>query len=145
LLGGVFAAMAVSATTRASACPTKRALSSGSRGYGAEARFELDLVRVGRHRPEWNRLQAVARDVLARQHRQDARQGARRARIDAADACMRVRRAHHAGIRLTREVEVVGVAAAAAQKTSVLLACHRLANALARARRSGLQKGHSGP
>src|SRR6185369_3322437 len=88
------------------------------------------------------RLQAVARGVLAGEHGDHARRRQGPGGIDAQDAGMGMRRAHHAGVRLAREVEIVGVAARPLQQAGVLLARHQLANALERALRPGFQKGH---
>ncbi len=61
--------------------------------------------------------------------RQDTRHRARRRDVDRPDDAMRVPAAHHHGIGLSREVEIVGIAPLAAQELRILHARYRLTNA----------------
>jgi hypothetical protein len=56
----------------------------------------------------------------------DARPLQRRARIDAADVGMSMRRAHNGGMQLISEIEIVEEAALAPQQARVLAAQYRL-------------------
>ena len=60
--------------------------------------------------------------------RQHARHGACRRGVDAFQDPVRDAAAHHHGIGLAREVDVVGIAAAAAQESRILHARHGLAD-----------------
>ena len=66
------------------------------------------------------RLQPVGARVRGGQHREHARRGARRTRIDAGDSRMRVRRAQHDGMGQAVEGEIVEIGAAPGQKAQIL-------------------------
>ena len=109
----------VSATTMASASPTKRALSCGSGKSGAvnggEPSVLISGISAGCHE---NVLFGIGfrpsrEPVAAGQHGDHARHRERRRLVDRADHGMRMRRAHHRGIGLARQAEIVGVAALA--------------------------------
>ena len=92
-----------------------------------------------------DRLQAVRCCVPAGQDRQNTRRTGRRPDIDAGNPRMRVRRANHIGIGLTRQVHVIGVLTGAGQKAGVLAAPNRFANPLRCHLLPGLQKRHHFP
>src|SRR6185369_946892 len=62
--------------------------------------------------------------------------------VDADDAGVRVRRADHAGVALSGEVDVVGEPALAGDQPRVLAAADGLAEALRGLVRAGIEKGH---
>src|SRR5205823_7356080 len=72
----------------------------------------------------------VGLHVRAGEHRDSARRGFRLRRIDPANARMRPVGAPDIGVKLARSVDVVGVIAAAAEETQVLLAADGCADAL---------------
>ena len=105
-------------------------LVGGQHGIGrnAERRAvavrELDLVGIDRDRLGRNRRQPIRGGVLAGQDGDDPGD----LLPDGKYSCVRVRRAHHAGMHLPRQAPVVGVTAGAAQQAIVLLAGNRLAD-----------------
>ncbi len=78
------------------------------------ARRGQGMVRYG--------LQAVGRAVGPGIDAEHSGHGPRARRIDAHNACVRMRGAHHRGVRLPGEVEVVGEAPGPGKKALVLLA-----------------------
>jgi hypothetical protein len=72
------------------------------------------------------RAVAGGREVLAGEHAEHAGQRPRGGRVDAADDAVGVAAAHHHGIGLPGNVEVVGIAAVALHQARVLGAAHRL-------------------
>jgi hypothetical protein len=86
--------------------------------------------RLHRDRHVRHVLEPVGRHVGAGQHGEHARHGARRRRVNAGDARMRVRGAHEHRIGLSGQVDVVAVAAAAGEQAPVFLAVQRLADDL---------------
>ena len=94
---------------------------------------------VGRHRRQ--RAEAIAVIVLPGEHGMDARHLARRARVDAGDLGMGMRRAQDSRMKLIGELEVVEKAAVPPQQARVLAPQHRLSDGkfthdLSEARRS---------
>ena len=79
---------------------------------------------VGRHRR--HRAEPVGLVVLAGQHRMHAGHLQRRARVDALDVGVGVRRAHDRGMELIGELEIVEIAPAPHQQARVLAPPHRL-------------------
>src|SRR5438105_12996038 len=61
----------------------------------------------------------VGGEILAGEHAGHPRRAQRRARINAADACMRMRRTHEHGIDLARPVDVGDISPVAGQKPNV--------------------------
>jgi hypothetical protein len=98
----------------------------------AVAARERHLVRVYRHRPVRERLQAVPCRVAAGQHRDDAGGSGRRGHIDVGDPRMPMRRAKEIEISLARKVRVVGEMAGAGQEPRVLAPTHWFADPLRR-------------
>jgi predicted Ser/Thr protein kinase len=72
--------------------------------------------------------EAILAALNAVEDGEHARHGARRRVIDTEDARVRVRRAHHCRIDLSRHAEVVGIAAVAGGKPKVLLSGKRFAD-----------------
>jgi len=95
---------------------------------GAVVATQRHLVRVRRHGPVRDRLQAVLRRVAADQDRENARRTDPRSDVDADDPRMRVRRADQLGIGLARQVHVIGVPARPSQKAHVLAPPKRFAD-----------------
>src|SRR6266705_717210 len=95
----------------ATASPTNRALSAGSGKCGAMKISE----------PVRNGFQSVRQEVRAGEDGEDAGRCERLRRVDSRDARMRVRRAHHSGVGLTGEVDVVAEASTAGEQARVLL------------------------
>ena len=81
------------------------------------------LVRRRRHVADPGRV-----EVLGQDDRADARHLASRLDIDAVDDAVRHPAAHHHRVELVRPVQIVGVAALAAQQHRVFLARHRLSD-----------------
>ncbi len=81
---------------------------------------------VERHRGQ--RTEAVGGVVGASQQRLNPGHGQRRARIDAADVGVRVRRAHDRGVELMHEIEIVEIAPAPHQQPGILPPRYRLAD-----------------
>src|SRR5215470_11540647 len=117
--------------------------------HGGVRRNEADVfladdvfVWVSRHRTVRNRLYAIRRGIDPGEDCDHAGHGACDGSLDASDARVRVVRAHEARMDLTRQVDVVAVAATADDQTRVLLAEDVLAYALRRGSGSRLKKGH---
>src|SRR5207247_2426925 len=87
-------------------------------------------------------LEAVCGSFLAREHRKHPRHRRRLVRRDAPDDCVSMRRAHHRGVRLARQVQVVGETTGAGQQPIVLLAPYRLTQRFFRQGRCQLRDGH---
>ena len=109
-----------------SGSPTWRTRSriSAGRGVGnagAPSRRLRDAI--GRQVAE-----AVGREIGAGEHREHAGRAERRGGVDAADARVRVGRAHHHRVGLARQVHVVGVAAEPLDQARVLEARDGLAH-----------------
>ena len=81
---------------------------------------------VGRHRRQ--RAEAVGAIILPGEHGMDARHLQRRARLDAGDAGMGMRRAHDRRMQLIGELEIVEKAALPPQQARVLAPQHRLSD-----------------
>jgi hypothetical protein len=64
----------------------------------------------------------VGGEIVAGQHGQHAGLGQRRRRVDSLDRGVRVRRAHEIGVGLSRDIDVVGVAALAGDIANIFLA-----------------------
>ena len=77
------------------------------------------------------RLDASAHEVLARDHRDNARRGLCRLGIDGKDSRVRIRRSQKTQVGLTRQRDIVGEASRAGEKTRVFDAAHRLSAAKA--------------
>ena len=75
-----------------------------------------------------NAFESVGGGVLAGEHGEHAGHGACRCHIDAADARVRVRRAHHGRIGLARKIKVVAVAPASGDEAQILLAAYCVSN-----------------
>jgi len=75
----------------------------------AVAAAQRHLVRVRRHRPLRDWLQAIRRGVGSRKHREDAQRTGRRHDTEAEDPGMGVRRANHIGIDLAGQAHVIGI------------------------------------
>jgi hypothetical protein len=125
----------VSATTIATASPTWQARHVGGQQsvrpdeHRAAARAGQLHVELGRgDRRVRDRLDAIGDAVGTRQHREHARHCLCCGRLDADDARVRMRRAHHRGVGLAFDGKVVGEAALAGQQPGVLLAAERLAD-----------------
>ncbi len=80
-------------------------------------------VHAALERPETRRFQ-----IGVGEDRQHARHGRRRLGVDAFQDTVRDLAAHHRGIDLARQVDVVGVAPLTAQQRRIFLARHRLAD-----------------
>ena len=68
--------------------------------------------------------------VVAGEDREHARRGERCCLVDGRDMRMGVGRAHDHGMRHLRQADIVGKAASAGEETKILLAPHRLTNAV---------------
>jgi hypothetical protein len=79
---------------------------------------------LARHR-RGKGAEPVRLGIGAGQHREHARRLRRGCGVDAAEACGGVRRAQHVEKGLPRQIDVVGIAAAAAQQLKVLGPRHR--------------------
>ena len=90
--------------------------------------FEDEVDEPGDHRIAGDRPHPVGGEVGGGQHVDRAGRRARRARVDADDAGMGVRRAQHDGIGLPVEDDVVGIAPAPAQEPQVFLPENRLSD-----------------
>ncbi len=102
-------------------------LALSERGMGARLHRRAVL---GKDRPAADQpADLVGRDVVAREHGDDARRGQGRGGVDALDVRMGVRRAHEIGVGLTVTVDVVGVLALAGDETNVFLALDGCADA----------------
>ena len=75
-----------------------------------------------------NRLEAVGANVGAGEHAEHAGHRLGLGGVDADDARVRVRRAHHRRVGLPLDAEVVGEAALAGEQPAVFLAAQRLAD-----------------
>ena len=96
---------------------------------GAVAVLQRDIGRrLHRERGVRHGVKAVGCNVGAGQHRQHAGHGARRRRVDRDDARVRVRRAHEHRIGLTRQAQIIAVAAGAAEQAQVFLASERFSD-----------------
>ena len=73
-------------------------------------------------------LQAVGQAVRAGEHAEHARHRLGRGGVDADDARVRMRRAHHRRVGLAVDAEIVAEAALAGQQALVLLAADRMAD-----------------
>jgi hypothetical protein len=97
--------------------------------------LDADVGRVGVG-DVGQRVEPVGDDVGMGQHREDSGQGAGGGGVDRADQRVRVRRAHHHGTGLARQVDVVAVAAVAGQQAQILPPPYRPPDPCARSRRS---------
>src|SRR3989441_11716365 len=91
-----------------------------------------------------DRPEAIGRGVLAGQHRDHARYLHGAGAVDAPEACVGVRRAHHARVGLARQVEVVAVATLAGDEAQVFPSPNRLAETLGGGAGAGVQERHAG-
>ena len=90
---------------------------------------QLCLRRMRRPWLVRNGLEPVGEKIGAGQHRQHAGRCLGLVGRDGPDARMGVRRAHHDGVNLARQVFIRGIAAAATDQPKILAAAHRLADA----------------
>ncbi len=104
------------------------------RGEGLEVAPRREHHLGGMLRPHLvgDRLQSVGNEIAAGEHGEHAGHRQRRRRVDAADARMRVRRAHHDGIGLAGQAHVIGIVALAGDEAQVLAPANRLPDAGAR-------------
>jgi len=77
-----------------------------------------------------DRREPVGDIVLAYEHCEHTWRRERYCLVDGCDVRMSVRRAHNHGMRQLRQTDVVGEAASAGEETKILLAPHRLTNAV---------------
>ena len=96
--------------------------------HGVARRFQIGDGCRARHRA------ARIVDVGAGEDRDDARNGFRGRRLDAADARVRVRTAQDARVQQTGEPEIVGVGAEPLDEARILDALHRTADVRSRVR-----------
>ena len=89
---------------------------------GAVAVAQADVGRAGQNRTVRNRLQAVCQHIGAGEHGQHAWNPHRFGSVDCSDARVGVRRAHHGGVDLSLQVDVVAETAPAGQQAQILLA-----------------------
>ena len=108
----------------------------------AVAALERHLVRIGGHGPVWDHGQTVGDGIGAGEDGDHARGLQRVGRVDTADGGVRVWRAHHAGVHLAGERDIVGVGAAPRDQARVFLAANRLADALGRGPGAGVDERH---
>ena len=94
----------------------------------AARRAELHVVFGRRHRRVRDRLEPVGANVRAGEHAEHAGHRFGLRGVDAHDARVRVRRAHHRRVGLSVEAEVVGEAALAGEQPLIFLAAQRLAD-----------------
>ncbi len=90
---------------------------------------QLGLRRMRRPRLVRNGLEPVGDDVGAGQHREHAGHGFGLVGCDGAQPRMRMRRTHHDGVDLARQIFIRRIAAAAAHQPQIFAAAHRLADA----------------
>jgi hypothetical protein len=112
------------------ACPVgrQRVMAGSDRRGTAQPRLD-----VGRRREPGivrDRAEPGGKVVGAGQHSEHSRCGERRRLVHRDDAGMGIGRAHEAGLRLARQCDVVAEAAPAGQQAKILLAPHRLADAV---------------
>src|SRR5882724_1602546 len=88
--------------------------------------FERDIGGVSRPDRVRYRLQAIGPQIPGRQYGEHRRRRERRSAVVGAYFGMRVRRADHHRISLTRKVEVVAIAAPSGQQPEILSAPDRL-------------------
>ena len=89
---------------------------------------ELEVGSGRGQRAVRNRREAVGEAIRAGEYAEHAGHGAGRRGVDAQDAGVRMRRAHHDRIGLPVHGEIVGEAALAGQQAMVFLAAQRLAD-----------------
>ena len=89
---------------------------------------ELHVFPGGGERIVRNRAEAVGRAVSAAVHADNARHRPRAGGVDAENARVRMRRAHHGGVRLPFQVEVVAELPGANEEAQVFLARQRSAD-----------------
>ena len=97
---------------------------------GGEQRLERAMALRGaeilRHQVRREGAEMLGRGIGPGQHGEDAGRGLRLRGIDAADACVGVRRIDERPVALVRQVDVVDIATAAGEEPLVLHSTHRL-------------------
>jgi hypothetical protein len=86
------------------------------------ARLHRRAVLVVDHPAADQPADLVGGEIVAGQHGQHAGLGQRRRRVDSLDRGVRVRRTHEIGVGLSRDIDVVGVAALAGDIANIFLA-----------------------
>ena len=92
------------------------------------ARCQLHVVSGRRHGLVGNRVQSGGTAILPAIGAEHAGHAACPIERDSANAGMRMRRAHHHGMRLARQREVIGEAAPAGEETEILFPHQRASN-----------------